>query len=277
MPPMRACGPVHAWVRRGRENSTQWPVRAWEQQKTAFHGRGARAGPWGNPHFSWTWEIAVLRATSHKTWKVDAGEIPPCLLLEAASILTHGGLVIYPTETFYALGAVPALPEALARIYAVKGRQTGKPLPLIASRMEAALSAVSNWPESADVLAAAFWPGPLTLLLPAASSLPLILHAGTGKVAIRISSHPVAVLLAQLAGGLLVSTSANRSGAPPPDNSESLPPALLHGVEGLLDAGRLCGGLPSTIVDVTAAPPVLLRAGALDWNDISRALDAARH
>lgn len=217
-----------------------------------------------------------MKATSYKTWKVDAGA-PSSALLEAASILAHGGLVIYPTETFYAMGAIPVLPDALALIYKIKGRQTGKPLPLIASSMKAVFSSVSRWPHSADVLAEAFWPGPLTLVLPAASSIPPVLHAGTGRVAIRISPHPIATSLAELAGGVLVSTSANRSGAPPPDNPKNLSPALLKGVEGLIDAGRLCGGLPSTIVDVTRTPPVLLRAGALDWTDINRALAADSH
>ncbi len=217
-----------------------------------------------------------MEAASFITWKTDTDDIPASALIEAASVLTRGGLVIYPTETFYALGAVPMLPDALARIYAIKGRPSGKPLPLIASDMEAVLSAVSRWPESAGLLASAFWPGPLTLILPAAPSLPSLLHAGTGRAAIRISSHPVAAQLARSTGGILVSTSANRSGAAPPDNPDSFAPSLLNEVEGLIDSGRLRGGLPSTIVDVTVTPPVLLRAGALAWDDVGKALAVVR-
>ncbi|MFZ2448229.1 MAG: L-threonylcarbamoyladenylate synthase [Syntrophobacteraceae bacterium] len=209
-----------------------------------------------------------------RIWKSGPDKTPREVLAEAASLLARGGVVIYPTETFYALGAVPLMGEALDRVFSVKGREAGKPLPLIGSGKEAVLNAVSGWPEAAEKLAGAFWPGPLTLVLPASSSLPSALHAGTGKVAIRVSSHPVAVLLAEGCGGLLVSTSANRSGEPPPSRPEEIHPDVLARADGFIDAGNLAGGFPSTIVDVAVFPPRLLRAGAVGWDEIRRVLAA---
>ena len=120
-------------------------------------------------------------------------------LRDAASILRSGGLVVYPTETFYALGAMPEIAKAVEMVFEKKGRDFTKPLPLIASDREAVLSAASEWPESAEALARVFWPGPLTIVIQASASLPPVLHAGTGKIAIRVSSHPVASLLARAA------------------------------------------------------------------------------
>ncbi len=186
----------------------------------------------------------------------------------------RGGLVIYPTETFYALGAVPALATALEKVFTAKGRDAGKPLPLIASGLADVLKAVSAWTDAARSLAEAFWPGPLTLVLPASSSLPAVLHAGTGKIAVRISSHPAATLLAKRSGGLLVSTSANRSGDPPPRTPEEISPELLCVSDGLIDAGTLPGGLPSTIVDVSVFAPRLVRKGKISWEEVENVLAA---
>ncbi len=211
------------------------------------------------------------------TWKskigeFDPGEIPPEAVAMGAALLAGGGVLVYPTETFYALGAVPSINSAVDRIFAIKGRDEGKPLPLIASGKEAVSSAVSGWPEAADKLARAFWPGPLTLILPASPSLPGALHAGTGKVAIRVSGHPVATLLAESAGGLLVSTSANRSGGLPPAGPEEMDAVLLSLVDGFINAGNLPGGLASTIVDVDVFPPRLVREGAVDRETVRRVL-----
>lgn len=181
-------------------------------------------------------------------------------------------MVVYPTETFYALGAAPFLSQAVDKIFSIKGRDPGKPLPLIASRKEAVLRAVSSWPEAAEKLARLLWPGPLTLVLPASTALPEALHAGTGKVAIRISSNPVASLLAESAGGLIVSTSANRSGEKAPRRPEEIDAGLLSSADGFIDAGDLPGGLPSTIVDVSVFPPRPAREGAIEWDTVKRAL-----
>ena len=207
-----------------------------------------------------------------RTFKIDPAKIDSEAIYAAASVLKSGGLVLYPTETFYALGALPGIGEAVERVFAIKGRDAGKPLPLIASDLQAILGAALGWSESAAALARVFWPGPLSIVIPAGASLPSVLHARTGKIAVRISSHPVASLLAHLSGGLIVSTSANRAGRLPAKSPETLEDDLLPAVDVLLDAGNLPGGLPSTVVDVAVQPAALLRAGRIAWEDVQRVL-----
>jgi len=212
-----------------------------------------------------------LKNSNPKIWKIAPGKIPPGSISEGAALLAEGGVVVYPTETFYALGAIPFMEVAVDRIFSMKGRDSSKPLPLIASRRESVLIAVSYWSDAAEKLASLFWPGPLTLVLPASPKLSPLLHAGTGKVAVRISSHPVAALLAESAGGLLVSTSANRAGEKPPCHTEEMDSNLLLSADGLIDSGELPGGLPSTIVDASASAPRLIRKGTIGWETIQRA------
>ncbi|SPJ14136.1 Translation factor SUA5 [Syntrophobacter sp. SbD2] len=208
-----------------------------------------------------------------RIFKIDPAKINAEAIYDAACILRSGGLVLYPTETFYALGAIPEIVEAVERVFEIKGRDLGKPLPLIASDLQAVLGAASGWPESAEALARTFWPGPLSMVIPAVASLPAVLHAKTGKIAIRISSHPVATLLARASGGLIVSTSANRAGESPPRSPGGISAELILSVEALLDAGNLPGGLPSAIVDVSVQPAALIRAGKIAWKDIRRVID----
>jgi len=216
-----------------------------------------------------------LKNWNPKIWEIGPGRIQRDSISEAAGLLIAGGVVVYPTETFYALGAVPFIEEAVGRIFSIKGRDSRKPLPLIASRMEAILPAVSGWSDTAEKLAGLFWPGPLTLVLPASPKIPPVLHAGTGKIAIRISSNPVAALLAEAAGGLLVSTSANRSGEKPPSRPVEIDEGILAGTDGFIDSGDLPGGLPSTIIDASASQPRLIREGAIGWDTIHGALVGA--
>lgn len=185
--------------------------------------------------------------------------------------------MVYPTETFYGLGGNPTLQQSVERVYRIKGRASSKPLPLIASNLEAVHRAVAEWPKIAERLAQTFWPGPLTLILGAASSMLPLVHAGTGKVAIRISSHPVSQALASETGGLLIATSANRSGQQAYRTPMELPGELLAEVDGILDAGPTGGAfanLASTIVDVSSAAPRLVRSGCIPWERVKRVLNA---
>jgi len=217
--------------------------------------------------------MSVATDSKSRIFKIDPAQISAEAICDAASILRSGGLVLYPTETFYALGALPGIAEAVERVFEIKGRGLEKPLPLIASDLQAVLSTASEWPESAQALARIFWPGPLSIVIPAVASLPAALHAGAGKIAIRISSHPVASLLAHASGGLIVSTSANKAGESPPRSPGDISPELLLSVDALLDAGNLPGGLPSAIVDVSVEPAALIRAGKIAWKDIQRTLE----
>lgn len=190
----------------------------------------------------------------------------------AAAVILKGGVVVYPTETFYGLGGRPDLQVVIERVYGIKGREEEKPLPLIACNMRAVRAATAAWPAAAERLAKVFWPGPLTLILPAGLWLPSRLHAGTGTIAVRITSHPTARSLCAEAGGLLISTSANLSGQPACSIAGDLSPELLAMVDGVLDAGELPGGLSSTIVDVNGPEPRLVRPGPVSWENIQEEL-----
>jgi L-threonylcarbamoyladenylate synthase len=191
---------------------------------------------------------------------------------EAAALLRAGGVVAYPTETFYGLGALARDAAAIERLARAKGRAEDKPLPLLAADL-AAVEVVAELSPLARRLAARFWPGPLTLVLPARAGLPRPVTAGTGTVGIRIPGSEVARALAAGAGGALVSTSANPSGEPPPSRVEELSPALRARLDGVLDGGATPGGLPSTVVLVGATGVTLARAGAVPFAEVEREVE----
>jgi L-threonylcarbamoyladenylate synthase len=200
-------------------------------------------------------------------------DVPEVDAVEAAAVMVRGGgLVIYPTETFYGIAADPVNGAAVERLFDAKGREKGKPIPLVASDMDAVMRAVSAWPPFAAKLAEVYWPGPLTLVLPASEAMHPLVHAGTGKVGVRISPHPVARRLAAAAGGLITATSANLSGDPPASAVEGLSERLVSLVDMVLDSGRLSGGLPSTVVDLSSVEPRLLRDGCVPWGEVLRAM-----
>ncbi|MBS1110333.1 MAG: Sua5/YciO/YrdC/YwlC family protein [Anaeromyxobacteraceae bacterium] len=190
---------------------------------------------------------------------------------EAASALRRGSLVVYPTETFYGLGALATLPAALARLAAAKLRPADKPLPLVAADDAMAFALWAAVPAEARVLAGAFWPGPLTLVAAAAPGLPGPVTLG-GAVGVRVPGSELARELCRLAGGPVISTSANPSGGPAPASVEELDPELLSRVDLVLDGGPTSGGLPSTVVQVGDGGPRLLRAGAVPWEAVEAVL-----
>jgi len=193
-------------------------------------------------------------------------------LAPAVSVIRQGGIVVYPTETFYGLGGHPELPEAIERIYRIKRRDLRKPLSLIAADVRAVRRSVASWPPAAERLASAFWPGPLTLVLPASPIFPLALIGESATIALRISSHPVSQLLAAGVGGVLIATSANLSGQPPCRRLEDLEIDIVSQVDAIIDGGITAGQAPSTVVNVTAVPAQLLREGAIPWLAISQFL-----
>jgi L-threonylcarbamoyladenylate synthase len=190
----------------------------------------------------------------------------------AAEALRRGGLVAYPTETFYGLGALARDAAAVERLSAAKGRPDGKPLPLLAGS-RAQVDEVATLDGPAARLADAFWPGPLTLVLPARSGLPAEI-AGAGTVAVRVSGSEIARALALAAGGALVSTSANPADGPPPARPEDIDAALRARLDAVLDAGPVPGGAPSTIVAVDARGARLVREGAVPFGEVLAALRA---
>ncbi|HYQ79959.1 MAG TPA: L-threonylcarbamoyladenylate synthase [Anaeromyxobacteraceae bacterium] len=185
----------------------------------------------------------------------------------AAAVLRGGGLVVYPTETFYGLGALLHSAEAVARLAAAKLRPEGKPLPLVAADLAMARAVAAAFPPQAERLAARFWPGPLTLVLAAAPGLPPEV-AGDGTVGVRVPGSALARELSRLAGGPLTSTSANLAGGPPVTRPGDLDPGLRSRVDAVLDGGEVPGGLPSTVVALGPGGARLLRAGAVPWEAV---------
>jgi L-threonylcarbamoyladenylate synthase len=192
-------------------------------------------------------------------------------VVEAAGALRRGLLVAFPTETFYGLAALASDRAALARLASAKLRPEGKPLPLVAADASASFALWEPVPAEARRLAASFWPGPLTVVARAAPGVAPEL-APEGTVGVRVPGSELARELARLAGGPIVSTSANPSGGAPPVSVADLAPDLLERIDLVLDGGRTPGGLPSTVVEVGEGGPRLVRAGAIPWADVEAAL-----
>jgi len=189
----------------------------------------------------------------------------------AAAVLRRGGIVVYPTETLYALGARADDAAALRRLARAKLRPEGKPLPLLAGDRDQVLR-VARLEGGALRAADRFWPGPLTLVLPAAPELDAAVTAGSGTVGIRIPGSAVARALALRAGFALVSTSANPAGGPPPARVADLHPHLLAQVDHVLDGGPAPGGPASTVVRIEGSIVHVLREGAIPSAAVEAAL-----
>ena len=198
----------------------------------------------------------------------------PEVIRTAASRIASGGVVAYPTDTLYGLGADPYNAKGVAQVFAIKGRGEDRPLPLIAGSMEAA-GQVGQLSPLAMRLAGTFWPGPLTLVVRADTRVVHEVHGGTHLVGIRVPAHAVARALARAAGGVLTATSANRSGSPASSDPDEVARLAASGLETLLDGGLSPGGPPSTIIDVTGASPALLRDGAVPWERVLEFLEQA--
>jgi L-threonylcarbamoyladenylate synthase len=182
---------------------------------------------------------------------------------ESRRLLAAGGILALPTETFYALAADPYQPAALRRLYALKGRAEEKPVLLLVADREMTRQVALEAPELALRLMARFWPGPLTLILPARRDLPDQVTGGTGTVGVRQPQQPLILGLLAALGLPLTGTSANCAGREPLVLAGDVAREFGGDVDLILDAGPCPGGLPSTIVDVTVAPPRLVRPGAI--------------
>ena len=190
------------------------------------------------------------------------------VISHAAQIILNGGVLAFPTETFYGLAALASDREAVERVYSLKKRSPDKSLSILISDLVALQNWVETIPVEAQQLMARFWPGPLTLVFAAAKHLPTNLTAGTGKVGIRISPHPIARALVETVGAPITATSANLSGAPSCHSSAEVLTQLGEDLEAVLDAGLTPGGKVSTIVDVTIRPPKILRTGAIAAQEV---------
>jgi L-threonylcarbamoyladenylate synthase len=193
-------------------------------------------------------------------------------LVRAARFLRAGGVVAYPTETYYGLGANVFDRGACRRISELKGRERGKRLPLIVSDLEQIRLISDELSPHLVGLADVFWPGPLTLVIPVRHGLGGEL-ADQSTAAVRVSGLPLARELARVAGTPLTATSANTSDREPAQSPTDLGDAVSSGVDMLLDGGPTAGGSPSTIVDISGPEPRLLRAGPVDFDAVLKALE----
>jgi L-threonylcarbamoyladenylate synthase len=191
---------------------------------------------------------------------------------DALAALAAGEAIVYPTETFYALGVDALSSQALERLFAIKGREPGKPVALIAADTAMAFALAREVPAAARVLAEAFWPGPLTLVLPARDGIPAALIGDDGGVGVRVSSHPLARALATAFRGPLTASSANLAGEPPAVEPAAARRALGDKVKVLVEDGRLAGGAPSTVVAVGPSGMRVLRQGAVSEHQLAAAL-----
>ncbi len=201
----------------------------------------------------------------------------PVLLEEIREILLAEGIVALPTETFYALAVYPFRKEALTRLFTVKVRAPEKPVLLLVGSLEMLPQVAGQLPEAGARLAASFWPGPLTLILPSRPGLPDLLTGGTDTIGVRQPRHDGTCRLISSLGFPVTGTSANLSGKPPLARAGEVAREFSGDVDLILDAGPCPGGLPSTIVDVTVIPPRLVRPGAVPWPQLQGVIpDIAR-
>lgn len=198
----------------------------------------------------------------------DPAHPDPAVLRHPAQVLRGGGLVAFPTETVYGLGAHALDPAAVQRIYEAKGRPSYNPLIVHVADADAARALASAWPEEARRLAAAFWPGPLTLVLPKNDSIPDSVTAGLPSVALRVPAHPVAHALLREAGIPVAAPSANRSTGVSPTTAQHVARSLGGRVDVIVDGGPCPVGIESTVLSLAGPRPILLRPGTISVDDL---------
>jgi L-threonylcarbamoyladenylate synthase len=190
----------------------------------------------------------------------------------AVAVLRDGGVVAYPTDTLYGLAVDPRSAAAVAKLFAVKQREMGQALPLIAANEHQAELAGTFTPLGRR-LARLFWPGPLSIVVASTDQVCAEVTAADGSIAVRVPDAEIARALAEALGFCITATSANLSGAPPTASPAVVRATLAGRVDYVLDAGDAPGGAPSTIVDVREPVPRLVRAGAVPWSRVLESLE----
>lgn len=184
-----------------------------------------------------------------------------------ASVVGSGGLVIYPTETLYGIGALASSEKSVGRVFDIKGRPHGSPIPIL-GRDIAMLEDLVEFNETAAALAENFWPGPLTLVLMEKGRLPALITAGTGKAAVRVSAHPFVIRLFYELDRPVTSTSANLSGGGNLLGFYDIYDTFNGKVELIIDSGNIPPSKGSTVVDVTTTPPEIIREGDITFRKL---------
>lgn len=201
--------------------------------------------------------MRILRATENN-------------ILAASRIVKRGGLVVYPTDTVYGLGCDPLNIQAVKRIFKVKGERE-KPFPVLASSIES-VEKIAHLSKKARKIAAKLWPGPVTLVLPKKDALPDIVTCGLNSVGMRVPRHEVAMELIRLSQGLLIGTSANKTGENPPRTAHEANKQLGKEVDIILNGGPTPLGVASTVIDLTSKKTKILREGPISLEGIMKAL-----
>jgi L-threonylcarbamoyladenylate synthase len=194
---------------------------------------------------------------------IDPHAPSPRALTQAATIIHRGGLVAFPTDTLYALGADASNDRAVERLFAAKGRGRDLPVPVLVADLAMATRIAGDLSEAAARLAARYWPGALTLVVPVRGGLPERVTAGTGRIGLRIPDSKFALALIRRVGGPITGTSANRSAGRDPRDAGEVFRQLGDRVDLVLDGGVIRRATASTVVDVTVTPPAIVRQGGI--------------
>jgi len=200
--------------------------------------------------------------------KIDTDHSADDIINAAAAIVSGGGVIAYPTETIYGLGADATNERAIRRIFDIKGRNFNNPISVIIGSRGDVYPLVASIPQAAQKLADAFWPGPLTIVFEASDRVSPLLTAGSGKIGIRLSGHDGARRIARMAGKPLTATSANLSGEPECADAGEVIRQLGDEIDAVVDLGETGRQMATTIVDATEVPPAILRLGTITAADI---------
>jgi L-threonylcarbamoyladenylate synthase len=194
----------------------------------------------------------------------------------AVRLLRAGKVIAFPTDTVYGVGASGFNERAIEQLFVVKSRERGKAIPYLLADGKDLQLVAREIPEAARWLAAKFWPGALTLVVPASARVPKILIAGGDSVAVRVPNHPTTRALIDSLGAPLAATSANISGGRDPVNAPEVLAQLDGRIPMILDGGATRANIPSTVVDVTVTPPKILRVGAISVEEIEKVIGAVQ-
>jgi L-threonylcarbamoyladenylate synthase len=215
------------------------------------------------------WVSRDLKLALMQVRAIDPTNIDEGAIAEAAAIIRNGGLVAFPTETVYGLGADATNADAVKGIFAAKDRPSYNPLIVHVQDGDAARAIVTEWPETARNLTTRFWPGPLTIVLPKRETIPGIVTAGLPTVGVRVPAHPVALALLRKAGRPIAAPSANQSMRLSPTDGRHVLTSLSDRVGLVLDAGPATVGIESTVLDLSSSVPTILRPGMISRADIA--------
>ncbi len=209
-------------------------------------------------------DIKVLRV------RLDVPE--KSVIASAADIILKGGVIVYPTETLYGIGADARNSAAVRKVIAAKRRQDARPILVLADSIEMVQMLTAEIPQAAFALMKRFWPGPLTIVFKAAAGIPEEIAQGSGTIGIRIPDNTFCIELLKMCACPITSTSANVSGEPAPRTVADIRRALGEGIDLYIDAGMLPESKPSTVISIVEDPPKLIREGVISFEDVQTVL-----